>query len=132
MHEPTGTTPPDTQKPGRRRDATDGERAALAKIAGLPGPYRAMGERLHAVITAAAPALEPRTWYGMPAYARDGNVVVFFRGGTAAEPERYMTLGFSVDAALDEGAMWPTSFALTELGPAEEARIAALVKRAAG
>jgi len=78
------------------------------------------------------PALAPRTWYGMPAYALDGKVIVFFRGGTPAEPERYMTLGFSEDANLDEGAMWPTSFALAELTPAEESRIAALVRRAVG
>jgi len=129
MTRTTETTTADPQKPGRRRETTDGESAALAKIAELPGPYRAMGERLHAVITAAAPALAPRTWYGMPAYARDGKVVVFFRG---AVDERYMTLGFTEDAALDDGAMWPISFALTELTPAEEARIAALVEKAAG
>jgi uncharacterized protein YdhG (YjbR/CyaY superfamily) len=123
------TTSPDPQRPSPH---TDTETAALAKIAELPGPYRAMGERLHAVIRATAPALAPRTWYGMPAYARDGKVVVFFRGGTAAEPERYMTLGFSEDAALDEGSMWPTSFALAALGPDEEARVTALVKKAAG
>ncbi len=123
----TDTTVPVRQRP---RPDSDGESAVLDKIAELPGPYRAMGERLHAVITASAPALAPRTWYGMPAYALDGKVIVFFRGGTTAEPERYMTLGFSEDANLDEGNMWPTSFALAELTPAEESRIAALVRRA--
>lgn len=123
----TDTTVPVRQRP---RPDSDGESAVLDKIAELPGPYRAMGERLHAVITASAPALAPRTWYGMPAYALDGKVNVFFRGGTTAEPERYMTLGFSEDANLDEGNMWPTSFALAELTPAEESRIAALVRRA--
>ncbi|NLX49735.1 MAG: DUF1801 domain-containing protein [Methanospirillum sp.] len=98
----------------------------------MPGPYRAMGERLHAVILSSAPTLAPRTWYGMPAYARDGRVVCFFRGGTPGSPERYMTLGFTEDAVLDDGAMWPVAFALTELDPAVEARIAALVKGAAG
>lgn len=123
----TDTIVPMRQRP---RPDSDGESAVLAKIAELPGPYRAVGERLHAVITASAPALAPRTWYGMPAYALDGKVIVFFRGGTTAEPERYMTLGFSEDANLDEGNMWPTSFALAELTPAEESRIAALVRRA--
>ena len=130
MKEATDTTTPDRQKPGPHRDAADGEGAVLAKIAGMPGPYRALGERLHAVIRASAPALSPRTWYGMPAYARDGKVVCFFRGGTPGDPERYMTLGFTEEANLDDGAMWPTAFALTELTPAEEARIGALVKRA--
>ena len=121
----------ETTEPGRQKPApnADGERAVLAKIAELPGPYRAMGERLHALVRAHAPALSPKLRYGMPAYAREGRVVVFFRG---AADERYMTLGFNEEAHLDDGAMWPTSFALTELGPAEEARIAALVKKAAG
>jgi hypothetical protein len=116
----------------RTKNGEDGESAVRAKIAELPDAYRAMGERLHAVITAAAPALAPRTWYGMPAYARDGNVVCFFRGGTPGSPERFMTLGFSEDADLDDGAMWPIAFALKELTPDAEARIAVLVKRAAG
>ena len=105
----------------------DGESAALVKIAEMPGPYRAMGERLHSLIKASAPALSPRTWYGMPAYAKDGKVVCFFRG---SEKERYMTLGFSEDANLDSGHMWPTAFALRELTAVEEARIDALVKDA--
>jgi uncharacterized protein YdhG (YjbR/CyaY superfamily) len=114
---------------GRRAGKADGESAVLAKIAAMPGPYRAMGERLHAIIKASAPALSPRTWYGMPAYAKDGNVVCFFRGGQMFK-ERYMTLGFSDKANLDEGHLWPIAFALTELTAAEEARIGALVKKA--
>jgi len=107
----------------------DGESAVLAKIAAMPGPYRAMGERLHAIIKASAPALSPKVWYGMPAYAKDGKVVCFFRGAEIFK-ERYMTLGFSDEANLDEGHLWPIAFALTELTAAEEARIAALVKKA--
>jgi uncharacterized protein YdhG (YjbR/CyaY superfamily) len=118
-----------TARPGPRADEADRESAVLAKIAAMPGPYRAMGERLHAIIKANAPALSPRLWYGMPAYAKDGNVVCFFRGGQVFK-ERYMTLGFSDKANLDEGALWPIAFALTELTAAEEAWIAALVKKA--
>ena len=101
----------------------------LAKIAEMGEPDRAMAERLHALIKASAPALSPRTWYGMPAYAKDGKVVCFFQSAEKFKA-RYATLGFSDKANLDEGAMWPTSFALTELTAAEEARIGALVKRA--
>jgi len=109
----------------------DGESAVLAKIAAMPGPYRAMGERLHAIIKASAPALSPKVWYGMPAYAnKDGKVVCFFRGAEIFK-ERYMTLGFSDEANLDEGHMWSIAFALKELTAAEEARIGALVKKAA-
>jgi len=108
----------------------DGESAVLAKIAAMPEPDRAMGERLHAIITASAPALSPRLWYGMPAYAKDGKVVCFFQGAQKFGT-RYATLGFSDAANLDEGAMWPTAFALKELTAAEEARIGALVKKAA-
>ena len=114
---------------GRRADKADGESAVLAKIAAMPGPDRAMGERLHAIIKASAPALSPKTWYGMPAYAKDGKVVCFFRGAQMFK-ERYMTFGFTQDANLDEGAMWPTAFALTQLTTAEEARIGALIKKA--
>ena len=114
---------------GPRADRADGERAVLAKLAEMSEPDRAMGERLHAVITASAPALSPRLWYGMPAYARDGKVVCFFQDAQKFKT-RYSTLGFSDAANLDEGAMWPTTFALTELTPADEARIVALVKRA--
>jgi uncharacterized protein YdhG (YjbR/CyaY superfamily) len=106
------------------------ESDVLAKIAEMPGPDRTMGERLHAIIKASAPALSPKTWYGMPAYAnKDGKVVCFFQSAQKFN-SRYATLGFSDKANLDEGAMWPTSFALKELTGAEEARIGALVKKA--
>ncbi len=109
----------------------DGEAQVLAKIATMREPDRTMAKRIHALIRANAPALAPRTWYGMPAYARDGNVVCFFQDAQKFK-SRYGTLGFSDKAHLDEGAMWPTSFALTRLSAAEEARIVALVKRAVG
>jgi uncharacterized protein YdhG (YjbR/CyaY superfamily) len=110
----------------------DGERAVLAKIAEMPETDRAMAERLHEIVKASAPELSPKTWYGMPAYAnKDGKVVCFFQSAEKFN-SRYATFGFSDKANLDEGAMWPTSFALKELGAAEEARIGALVKRAAG
>jgi uncharacterized protein YdhG (YjbR/CyaY superfamily) len=107
----------------------DGERAVLAKIAEMQGPDRAMAERLHAIIKASAPALSPKTWYGMPAYAKGGKVVCYFQSAQKFN-SRYATLGFSDEANLDEGAMWPTSFALKELTATEEARIGALVKKA--
>ncbi len=107
----------------------DGESALLAKIAEMPGPDRAIAERLHAIVKASAPSLSPKTWYGMPAYAKDGNVVCFFQSAQKFKT-RYATFGFSDKANLDEGAMWPTSFALKELTAAEEARIGALVKKA--
>jgi uncharacterized protein YdhG (YjbR/CyaY superfamily) len=107
----------------------DGESAVLAKIAAMQGPDRAMAKRLHAIIKASAPALSPKTWYGMPAYAKDGKVVCFFQSAQKFQ-SRYATFGFSDQANLDEGAMWPTSFALKELTAAEEARIGALVKKA--
>src|SRR5438309_1932570 len=107
----------------------DGESAVLAKIAAMPEPDRTMGKRLHAIIKASAPALSPRTWYGMPAYAKDGEVVCFFQPA-AKFKTRYATLGFSDAANLDEGAMWPVVFALKELGATEEERISALVKKA--
>jgi uncharacterized protein YdhG (YjbR/CyaY superfamily) len=106
-----------------------GESDVLAKIAEMSEPDRTMGERLHAIIKANAPALSPKTWYGMPAYAKDGKVVCFFQSAQKFN-SRYATLGFSDKANLDEGAMWPTSFALKELTGAEEARIGALVKKA--
>ena len=116
--------------PDSGADKEDGERAVLSAIAAMVEPYRAMGERLHAIIKASAPALSPKTWYGMPAYAnKDGKVVCFFRSGEKFK-ERYMTLGFNQEANLDEGHMWPIAFALTELTAAEEARIGALVKKA--
>jgi hypothetical protein len=110
-------------------DKADGESAVLAKIAEMPEPDRAKGKRLHAVIKASAPALSPRLWYGMPAYAKDGKVVCFFQSGQKFKT-RYATLGFSDEANLDEGAMWPTALALTKLTAEDEARIGALVKKA--
>ena len=110
--------------------AADGESDVLAKIAEMPAPDRALAKRLHAIIKAGAPGLSPRTWYGMPAYAKDGKVVCFFQSGQKFKT-RYATLGFSDAAHLDEGTMWPTSFALTKLTAADEAKIGALVKRAA-
>jgi uncharacterized protein YdhG (YjbR/CyaY superfamily) len=107
----------------------DGERDLLSKIAEMPESDRTMAERLHALITATAPELAPKTWYGMPAYARDGKLVCFFKAA-AKFNTRYATFGFEEEAHLDDGAMWPTSFALKELTPADEARIAALVKKA--
>ena len=107
----------------------DEESAVLAKIAEMPGPDRAIGKRLHALIKASAPALSPRLWYGMPAYAKDGKVLCFFQNAQKFKT-RYATFGFSDAANLDEGAMWPVAFALTKLTAAEEARIAALVKKA--
>ena len=127
------TTKQDAKKvsarPGPRADKADGESAVLAKIAEMPEPDRALGERLHAIIKASAPALSPRLWYGMPAYAKDGKVVCFFQSAQKFKT-RYATIGFMHEANLDEGAMWPTAFALKELTAAEEARIGALVKKA--
>ncbi len=114
---------------GSRADRADAEAEVLARIAEMPEPDRTMAERLHAVVKASARALSPRTWYGMPAYARDDEVVCFFQSAQKFKT-RYATFGFSDAANLDEGAMWPTAFALKELTPAEEARIGALVKKA--
>jgi len=116
-------------RPRPRADKADGESAVLGTIAAMPQADRAIGERLHAIVKASAPALSPRLWYGMPAYARDGKVVCFFQSA-AKFKTRYSTFGFMHEANLDEGAMWPTAFALKELTAAEEARIAALVKKA--
>src|ERR1700720_330046 len=107
----------------------DGEAAVLATLAAMPAPDRALGERLHAIIKASAPALSPRLWYGMPAYAKDGKVVCFFQSAKKFNT-RYATLGFSDAANLDEDATWPVAFALTELTAAEEVRIGELVKKA--
>jgi uncharacterized protein YdhG (YjbR/CyaY superfamily) len=112
-----------------KKDNADGESDVLSKIAAMPEPDRAMAKRLHAIIKASAPALSPKTWYGMPAYAKDGNVVCFFQSAQKFKT-RYATFGFSDKANLDEGAMWPTAFALTQLTAADEARIGALVKQA--
>ena len=114
---------------GSRASEEGGESEVLAKIAERPEPDRAKAERVHAIVKAAAPELSPRTWYGMPAYAKDGKVVCFFQNASKFKT-RYATLGFSDKANLDEGAMWPIAFALLELTPDAEARIAALVKQA--
>src|SRR5829696_7110480 len=115
---------------GPRADKAEaGESAVLAKLAEMPEPDRAMGERLHAIIKASAPDLTPKTWYGMPAYAKDGKVVCFFTPASKFK-ERYATFGFNATANLDDGTMWPTAFALTELTADDEARIGALVKKA--
>lgn len=111
-------------------EKTEGESAVLAAIAKMPEPYRTMGKRLHAIIKANAPNLIPRTWYGMPAYSKDDAVVCFFRGGDKFK-ERYMTLGFNDTAKLDEGRMWPVAYALAGLTATEEAKIAALIRKAA-
>src|SRR5712691_9649791 len=115
---------------GSRADKADAESEVLAKIAGLPATDRAMAKRLHAVIQASAPALAPKLWYGMPAYAKDGKNVCFFQSAQKFKT-RYATLGFNDAARLDEGNMWPTAYALMKLTPADEARIGALVKKAA-
>src|SRR5579885_2238337 len=114
---------------GQRSGAADGEAAVLAKIAELPQPDRAMAERLHAIIKASAPTLSPKTWYGMPAYARDGKIVCFFQPASKFKT-RYATLGFNDSAHLDDGGMWPTAYALKELTAAEEEKIIALMKKA--
>jgi len=114
---------------GPRASKADGESDVLAKIAEMAGPDRAMAKRLHEIVKASAPTLTPRTWYGMPAYAKDGKVVCFFRDAGKFK-ERYATFGFNEKANLDEGTMWPVAFALTELTPDVEAKIGALVKKA--
>jgi uncharacterized protein YdhG (YjbR/CyaY superfamily) len=116
---------------GSGAGTASGEAEVLAKIAEMTEPDRAMAERLHALIKASAPALTPRTWYGMPAYARDGKVICFFQAASKFKV-RYATFGFQPDARLDDGSMWPTAFALTELTAADEARIGELVRKAAG
>ncbi len=114
---------------GRDTSKPDGEQDVLEKIAEMPPKDRTMAKRLHAIVKSAAPDLSPKTWYGMPAYARDGKVVCFFQSAHKFKT-RYATLGFNAAASLDEGDMWPIAFALEKLGPDEEARIAALVKKA--
>jgi uncharacterized protein YdhG (YjbR/CyaY superfamily) len=117
--------------PRAKKDKEDGESEVLAKVAEMPEPDRAMAKRLHAIIKASAPALSPKTWYGMPAYAKDGKVVCFFQSARKFNT-RYATFGFSDAANLDEGALWPVAFALKELTAAEEAKIGVLVKKAVG
>jgi len=112
-----------------KAEKADGESAVMAKIAEMPEPDRAMAKRVHAIIKANAPALSPRLWYGMPAYSKDGDVICFFQGSRKFKT-RYSTLGFNNKASLDEGTMWPVAFALMKLTAADEARIAALVKKA--
>jgi uncharacterized protein YdhG (YjbR/CyaY superfamily) len=112
-----------------RAGRADGERDLLAKIAEMPASDRAMAQRLHALITASAPELAPKTWYGMPAYTKDGKLVCFFKAASKFN-SRYATFGFEENATLDDGTMWPTSWALTTLTPADEAKIGALVKKA--
>jgi uncharacterized protein YdhG (YjbR/CyaY superfamily) len=111
------------------RDRAEGERALLANVAEMPRADRTMAERIHAIVTANAPDLMPRTWYGMPAYAKDGKVVCFFKAASKFD-ERYATFGFNDAANLDDGAMWPVVFGLKELKPADEKKLAALVKKA--
>ena len=117
------------ESPGPRAKKADGESDVLAKISAMPEPDRAIGERLHAIIKANAPALSPRLWYGMPAYAKEGKIVCFFQSAQRFKT-RYATFGFMHEANLDEGGMWPVAFAVKELTAAEEAKIAALVKKA--
>ncbi len=127
------TTKPAAKKaaarPGPRANKANGESEVLAMLAAMPGPDRAMGERLHEIIKGSVPGLTPRLWYGMPAYAKDGKVVCFFQSASKFKT-RYATFGFLHEAKLDEGAMWPTAFALTGLTAAEEERISTLVKKA--
>jgi uncharacterized protein YdhG (YjbR/CyaY superfamily) len=113
----------------RNADRADGERDLLAKIAEMPKSDRVMAERIHAIVTATAPDLEPKTWYGMPAYARDGKLICFFKSADKFK-SRYATFGFEENAKLDDGSMWATSWALTKLTAADEARIGALLKKA--
>ena len=119
------------ERGGPRGGKSDGESEVLAKIAEMPPAERAMATRFHAIVKASAPSLSPKTWYGMPAYARDGKVVCFFQSAQKFK-SRYSTFGFSDQANLDDGDMWPTAFALKKLTAADEARIGGLVKRAAG
>jgi len=118
-----------TPRRGSGDERAEGERNVLAKIAEMPEPDRSMGERIHALVTASAPSLVPRTYYGMPAYAKDGKVICFFQAASKFKV-RYATFGFQPDAGLDEGTMWPVAFALTKLTAADEARIGTLVKKA--
>ena len=120
----------EVQAAARRGSGADGESDVLAKIGAMGEPDRAMAKRIHAIVKAAAPNLSPKTWYGMPAYAQEGKIVCFFQSAQKFK-SRYATFGFTDQANLDEGAMWPTAFALKKLTAAEEARISALVKKAA-
>lgn len=121
----------ETMAERKRGGKGDGAADLRAKVAAMPQPDRGMAERLHAIVMAAVPGLQPKTWYGMPAWAKDGQVLCFFTPASKFKT-RYSTFGFSDEAILDEGAMWPVSFALKAMGAAEEAKVAALVKKAAG
>lgn len=129
MKKTTEKTTLNQHKPDPPANKADGESAVLANIAAMPEPDRVIGERLHAIIKANAPALSPRLWYGMPAYTKDGKIICFFQSMQKFKT-RYATFGFMHEANLDEGNMWPTAFALKKLTAAEEARIGALVKKA--
>ena len=129
MKKNPGNTVHGTKKPTMAANKEDGENAVLAALASMPGPDRATGEQLHALITSTAPELTPRLWYGMPAYARNGKIVCFFQSSQKFRT-RYATFGFMHEAHLDEGSMWPTAFALTGITPSEEARIRELVIKA--
>jgi uncharacterized protein YdhG (YjbR/CyaY superfamily) len=131
MKKSTNPTTPRQPKPDPHADTADRESAVLAMIAAMPEPDRVIGERLHEIIKANAPVLSPKLWYGMPAYAKDGKVVCFFQSMQKFKT-RYATFGFMHEANLDEGNMWPTAFALKKVTAAEEEKIAALVKKAAG
>lgn len=120
-----------TARRARASKKPDGQEAVLAHIAAMPDHDRAMAERFHAIVERTAPSLTPRLWYGMPAYAKDGKVLVFFQGASRFNA-RYATFGFEEQAALDDGALWPTAFALTELGDEEERRIEELIRKAMG
>ena len=132
MNRPSKKAGPEHTAADPSKDMAEGEAALLEKIAAMPEPYRTIGGRLHEIIKANGPELTPRVWYGMPAYARKKDVILFFRGVVFGKTERYMTLGFNAGAKLDDGNMWPTSYALTGLTPAEEERIAVLVRKAVG
>lgn len=129
MNKPTKTTSYNQKKPVQNKHKLDGENAVLEKISAMQEPYQTMGRKIHRIIQTNVPELSPRTWYGMPAYSKDGKVVCFFRSGEKFK-ERYMTLGFNEAAKLDDGNMWPVAFALTELTTDEEEKIAALIKKA--
>jgi uncharacterized protein YdhG (YjbR/CyaY superfamily) len=129
LNKPTKSTDSKTGKSVHRKNKVDGETAVLEKIDAMPEPYQTMGKKIHNIIKIAAPELSPRTWYGMPAYSKEGEVVCFFRSGDKFK-ERYMTLGFNEAAKLDEGNMWPVAFALTKLTSKEEEKIADLIKKA--
>jgi len=129
VNRPAGNTETNQNKPVKRKPKVEGETAVLEKIDAMPEPYQTMGKKIHNIIRTIVPELKPRTWYGMPAYSKNGKVICFFRSGDKFK-ERYMTLGFNESAKLDEGNMWPVAFALTELTSNEEEIIRDLIKKA--